>query len=214
MMRKLLLVCVTAVFSFSCVTNPVTEDSFEPHAPPPADIYLIPTVFVPGLPQLLHGEYLEGIVYILGSIGSAALVIPHSRMENEAVYPSGDGADSFYFFSALSAGFYALGVIDAVATSVIRNADWQRINRSRMEQGYPFTERLKRVRPGVSAAELVSLLGRPAVREEFVGFDSSRRERWLYYQLSEKIVLILAEGRLEAIDTPEMVDIPYEEKQQ
>ncbi len=204
--KKILLLCCITVFSFSCVTNPITEDSFDPNAPPPADIYLVPTILIPGLPQIMHGEYLEGFIYFLGSIGSAALVIPNSRMENGAVYPSADGEDSFYFFTGLAAGFYGLGIIDAAATSVIRNSDWDRLNRIRIERGYPFSKRLDGIMPGMSGDEIAGLLGRPAVRQETAGADSPDRERWLYQNLKEEVILIFEDGLLTEIDYPYSIE--------
>lgn len=84
-MRKVIITTILITFLLSCVTNDFTKEDYNKGNKPLGPGLSAVSGIIPGLPQLLHGEYVESAIYfsvfLVGLTGSNI----YAKNENEAL---------------------------------------------------------------------------------------------------------------------------------
>lgn len=140
MLKKVIAPIVLVFLAAACVTNPVTEQNFNARKSPPALAVLF-TFALPGVPQLIHGEYLEAAAYLGLTIGGLA----------GAIYSS--GSNEILFNVSITAAMTAMttSMADAVATTLIRHKQHNNLQKDLEEAGAFLKAKSVRIDPLFSA---------------------------------------------------------------
>ena len=114
----------------SCVTNPVTVQTYDPRRPPPGPEVALPLSLVPGAAQIANGEYLEGIgiigVLVAASAGVALSFGPDPADPGSFVPRTGREVLGVSSILALTGGLiYSMG--DGIVTTVRRQSQFDAI---------------------------------------------------------------------------------------
>jgi len=172
-MKKILGVFLLTLLLLSCSTNPVTRENFDAGKRPPSRGTGWIASVVPGLSQILNGEYLEAGIYIVGS------VIPF--VVAEVLYPGEDNMNDIKGgIMASGSFFWAWNYADGVYSNNTRRADWERIA---VNKGIaiPIPKRvdISRLHEGMTIDQVLVLFPRPS-DINVTQVSNVRREQWVY----------------------------------
>ena len=122
---RISLVCVFLLLITSCVTRPYTIDDYNKLRKAPLSTSKSLVIgLVPGLPQLLNGEYLEAGIYFTGF--SAPLIV-NQVLQKTVDTESEAGQTLMKSTAAVCLSFYGVSYVDGVLSSVIRTNQYKSI---------------------------------------------------------------------------------------
>lgn len=174
MKRTLVVVFIVLTLASCMYTRPVTKDDYRP-----ITNLTSWTVVVPGLAQILNGEYLKGSLFFI------ATVVPMVVAENVWGNGSGDGRPGYEtpyrITNAIGSSAYIWSMVDGIGTTS-RYAEQRRAIDIEMS---PFTETEKgaisshSVFIGMSSQAVLASLGKPQRVNRTTG-SWGVHEQWVY----------------------------------
>jgi hypothetical protein len=191
-MKRFLAILSLLVFFSGCVTNQYTKEDFDNHKEPVSPVMSTIAGIVPGLPQLLHGEYMEAAIYGGGTLllmGSSYL---YFDPQTEEIKPGKEL--EFRIISTTGLALYTGGMVDGFVTGIKRTQQWRPIyNQFQKEVD---NRRIKRLRQqydpktvnaildgdmfeGMPRSALIESLGHPDNINTTVT-DNTRHEQFVY----------------------------------
>jgi len=171
-MKKILGILLLSFLLLSCSTNPVTRENYNPQKRPPSRTMGWIASVVPGLSQILNGEYLEAGLYIAGTAAT--------YITAEALYPGIDYESNPVKMTLVTTGaaIWTWNYIDGVYSNNTRRADWETIAFGSESRAMKFVD-VSKLKEGMSQTEVLLLFPRPDdVNVTHVG--SVKHEQWVY----------------------------------
>lgn len=187
-MRKLILAIVAFVVLASCVTNPVKS---APIKKPMGWGWAAVAGIIPGLPQVLNGEYLEAVGYF------AAFMVPNMI----ATQVLGDTSTPVYSaLMATSGAAWVWSYADGIYSSVKRTNQAKLLSPGLYIDPHQARYRLGMLKIGMKAYEVLQVLGQPDKVNTTVT-AGGRQEQWVYLgydQIGDEAYVYVEDGILTA----------------
>ena len=118
-MKKVMSILMACFFLFSCVTNHYTEEDYSDYKKPISMGTSIVTSLIPGLPQFMNGEIIEGVVYSSLGVGSLFAIVLSPNDVSDPVK---------YGFVLTFYGSFLGSLIDGLITTSRRNSEYNTIH--------------------------------------------------------------------------------------
>ena len=131
-MKKVLSLILLFAFTlafFSCTTNPYTKQDYEKGKKPFHPAFTTATMYIPGLPQITHGEYKEAF-YIWGGIaGGLGIGLVDTYLLQNGSNENNELTPLTLVGMSLTAGSYLYSIGDGWSSSITRRSQFNRIRK-------------------------------------------------------------------------------------
>lgn len=167
-MRKVIVVItIFSLLSLSgCVTNDFTEEDYEKGKKPMGPGLSAISGIIPGLPQLLHGEYLESAIYFSVFVAGTAGVNIYAKNEDEAL----PGKEiQYYTSSGLAYSGWIASISDGFMTGMRRRNQYSVVQKKRVKEQREevFKQNQKRQKREEKLRELQEKREKERIREQY-----------------------------------------------
>lgn len=198
--RKGLILFIIVFLVIGCVTNPVTEETFSKYQRPMAAEWSWLTGFIPGLTQLLHGEYLEAAIYsVVSYVPLTISLTAFAENEWEMIPRRGYEVPFYIMLGLFYCGSY-WGYGEGVYSAYTRNKQWEQIAKTKEVAAPPQIKMVdvNRLRIGMTKAEVLEIFPRPNNVNVSEG-SWGRHEQWVYRRskkIGDEVYLYFENGQL------------------
>jgi hypothetical protein len=170
-----------SVLLTSCVSSQkMTTESPKPISTPVS----LFTSLVPGLTQLINGEYLEAAIYLAAvAVPVTGVVYTGATTGKWATNDTG-GTGAATWWTMAAAGAYAWNYVDGFASTIQMNSRWNKANgivtKKPSKEVNVNKGNVRIVEIGMTRQKVVSLIGNPIDKNTTVTQSSSVHEQWVY----------------------------------